>query len=446
MHCKSCEVLIEKKLLRVPGIRKAEVNNKSGIAEISYDSDNLDISAVEQAVKSAGYELGRSASKSWFSRDGMDYAELAAAGTIVLVLYAVLSKTGLLDVAVQAGGKPSFTAVFIIGLTAGISSCMALVGGLVLGLSAEHAVAHPEATSLQNFRPHLFFNSGRLISYALLGGVIGYLGSVFALSQSFLGIITVLVGLLMLILGLSLIGIFPRISGGITFMPKKISKLLGIHREDKEYSHVGALLLGAATFFLPCGFTQAMQLYAVSTGSFAQGAMIMGAFALGTLPMLLGIGWASSYVKGIFGRYFFRIAGIAVIIFGIIGIGNGLAQNGINITLPTITIGGGSTSAVGAKAETVTENGKQIQILRMTEERSGYSPNQLVVKKGIPVRWIVTANYPYSCAASLVVPDLKLAGQLKQGENVIEFTPTDVGTIQFSCSMGMYRGTIQVIE
>ncbi|MFA6006164.1 MAG: sulfite exporter TauE/SafE family protein [Candidatus Paceibacterota bacterium] len=447
MHCKSCEVLIENKLRAIQNIHNIHISHKTGVCQIAYDGENLDMTVVEEAVKSAGYSLGRSASKLWLSNNPMDYAELAASGAIVLLLYAVLSTTGLLDVAIKDEGNASLLTVLIIGLTAGISSCMALVGGLVLGLSAEHAVAHPEATSLQNFRPHIFFNLGRIISYTLLGGVIGYLGSVFLLSQSLLGGITIVVGIVMFVLGLSLVGIFPRISGGIAFMPKRISKMLGIHRDGKEYSHTGAFLMGAATFFLPCGFTQAMQLYAVSTGSFVQGALIMGIFALGTLPMLMGIGWLSAYVKGVVGRYFFRIAGIAVIIFGFLSISNGLAQNGINITLPKIVWpvdNRGSTSATSA--EIITENGKQIQILRMNEERSGYVPNNLVVKKGIPVRWIINATFPYSCAASFIVPSLGIRGLLKEGENIAEFTPTKTGTIPFMCSMGMYRGSIEVIE
>lgn len=446
MHCRSCEILIERKLRRVAGIHEVHINHKNGEATIAYTSDALDMQAVEQAIKLAGYSLGSKASKSWFSHNGMDYAELAASASIVLLLYAVLSKTGLLDSAVASGGKLTLPTILLIGLTAGISSCMALVGGLVLGLSAEHAVAHPEATPLQNFRPHVFFNTGRLLSYTLLGGVIGYLGSIFSLSQSWLGVITVLVGFVMLVLGLSLIGIFPKISGGIAFMPKVISKKLGLHRDGKEYSHTSSVILGALTFFLPCGFTQAMQIYAVSTGSFTQGALIMGTFALGTMPMLIGVGGIASYVKGTAGRYFFKIAGLAVIIFAFLNINNGLAQNGINIPLPKIDLSTVITSRGSTSAEIVTENGKQIQILRMDEVRSGYSPNELVVKVGIPVRWIINATYPYSCAASFIVPDLKIRGMLKEGENILEFTPDKVGDIPFMCSMGMYRGNITVIE
>lgn len=446
MHCKSCEIMLEKHIRRVPNVRAVSVHHKTGLAEISYEGDRPDEAELAQAIKAAGYSLGGSSAasgRSCVSRDPMDYAELAASATIVLLIYAVASRMGWLDLAVAAGGKPSLGTVFLIGLTAGVSSCMALVGGLVLGLAAEHAKLHPAATGMQNFRPHLYFNAGRVVSYALLGGIAGWVGSMIAPSPVLLAALTILVGILMLVLGLSLVGIFPRLGSGIAFMPKRLTKLFGLHADGNEYSHAGALLLGAATFFIPCGFTQAMQLYAVSTGSFVSGFSIMLAFALGTLPMLLGVGWLSSYLKGTLGRYFFRIAGVAVLVFALVNIYNGLGQLGISVPLPQISF---PDSSPAVSAEVSEENGKQIQILRMDEERAGYVPNVLAVRKGIPVKWIITAKYPYSCAAAFTVPSLGIRGFLQEGENIIEFVPETAGEIPFMCAMGMYRGIIQVTE
>jgi sulfite exporter TauE/SafE len=159
--------------------------------------------------------------------------------------------------------------VLIVGLTAGISTCMALVGGLVLGISARFSEKHPEASPAQKFRPHIFFIIGRIISYFILGGVIGLLGKAFQLSGPSLGFLTIIVGVVMLILGAQLTEIFPRLSNGGLTLPSSISKFLGIKKHhQKEYSHTNSVLTGALTFFLPCGFTQAMQLYAMSTGKF----------------------------------------------------------------------------------------------------------------------------------------------------------------------------------
>ena len=89
------------------------------------------------------------------------------------------------------------------------------------------------------------------------------------------------------------------------------------------------LLVGVATFFLPCGFTQSMQLYTLTTGSFLQGGLTMLAFALGTLPVLALMSFSSFSVqtsgkKGIF----FKTAGLIVILFALFNIINSLAAAG----------------------------------------------------------------------------------------------------------------------
>lgn len=201
---------------------------------------------------------------------------------------------------------------------------MALVGGLILGVSARYSEIHPQATTAEKFQPHLFFNTGRILSYTLLGGLLGTLGSAFQLSSSVLGVITILVGLVMLIMGLQLIKIFPWADNIKFTLPKGVSRFLGLKKKQDSYSHTNTFILGALTFFLPCGFTQAMQIYAVSTGNFFSGAMVLGLFALGTTPGMLSIGGISSSVKDGLAELFFKFAGLAVIAFAIFNFSNGL--------------------------------------------------------------------------------------------------------------------------
>jgi plastocyanin domain-containing protein len=87
----------------------------------------------------------------------------------------------------------------------------------------------------------------------------------------------------------------------------------------------------------------------------------------------------------------------------------------------------------------------ETQVIRVTQKAGGYFPSSLTVRRGVPVRLIVTSETAYSCAASLVMPTLGISRDLHRGENVLEFTPTAVGTIPFSCAMGMYRGVINVL-
>jgi len=444
MHCKSCEILIEDKLSEIPEIQKSSVNHKKGVAEIFY-KERPAKQAVEDAVRSAGYTIGVTGKLPWFSQNTSDYKDFGIAFLFVIGFYFFLRESGFSDlVNIGDGAKPtSLSVALLVGLTAGFSTCLALVGGLVLGISARHAEKHPEATPLQKFRPHVFFNVGRILSYAILGGLLGSLGSLLQLSGTTLGVVTIAVGFGMLVLGIKLTGMCPRLETVSFTLPKGLSRLFGISDKQKEYSHKNSLVLGAMTFFLPCGFTQAMQIYAVSTGSFTQGSLIMGLFALGTAPGLLGIGGLTAVIKGIFAKRFFKFSGIVVIALAFFNINNGLNLTDWNFGLASSSI---ETKSGGEKSPDLNvkvENG--VQVIRMTQAANGYSPSQFTIQVGIPVRWIVNSTNQFTCASSLIASKLGIQKNLVSGENVIEFTPKEIGQIPFSCSMGMYRGTFDVV-
>jgi sulfite exporter TauE/SafE/copper chaperone CopZ len=439
MHCRSCEILLEDSISQVQGVKKVRTNYKKGSAEIEYEHIP-DQKEIEKAVNTAGYRLGKEDKKHFFSRNPADYVELAAVGVVVLVVYMLLKTFGILNLDLSANSPSGLAGVLIIGITAGFSTCMALIGGLVLGMSARHAELHPEATVTQKFRPHIFFNIGRILSYILFGGLIGVLGSAITLSSSFLGVLIIIIGGVMLFLGLKLIDIFPRLHNKNIVLPKSISRLLGVSSEVKEYSHTSAFVTGALTFFVPCGFTQAMQLYAISSGSFVQGALIMGAFAIGTLPGIVSIGGLTSTVKGAFARYFFKFAGVVVIALAFFNIGNGFNLTGFSFA-SVVQFTGQEQTAGG---EVRIENGKQI--VEMTQHVSGYSPNSFTIKKGIPVVWKINSTSQFTCAAYISMPAAKIRQPLQAGENIFEFTPTETGTMRFTCSMGMYSGTFTVVD
>lgn len=435
MHCRSCEILVENNIRsKVDGVKKVDVNYRKGLVKIYHDLQTFSDLQVKKAIESAGYSLGVGSKEPFLSKDSMVYIELFFAGGVLLFAYFLMKIFGVFNLSYGFGNSPGLIAVVLVGLTAGVSTCMALVGGIVLGISARHANLHPEATPAQKFRPHLFFNAGRLASYLLLGGVIGLAGSAFRFSPSVLGTLIVAVGIVMFFLGLKLIEVFPRLTS--ISLPKSVSRLFGINRETKEYSHKDSFLSGAATFFLPCGFTQAMQLYAVSTGSFERGSLIMGLFALGTMPGLLGIGGLTAIVKGWFKGYFFKFAGLVIIILGLLNISYGYNLTGI--TFGSIGI------QKQEKLSGTLENGKQV--VKITQSGTGYSPNKVTVRVGIPVQLLVNSTNPYSCSASLVIPKYNIFTGLKEGINKIEFTPTSTGPVKFSCSMGMYTGVINVIN
>ena len=430
MHCASCELLVSGQLKKIHGVKTVHVSQKRGLADITYTGNRPNSAAITQAVQEAGYEIGDKQKLPLISRNGADYKDLAKAAVIVLMIYFFAQRFGLFSMDVGAS-KSGVAVALLVGLVAGVSTCMALVGGLVLSLSARHAEQHPEATPLQKFRPHIYFNIGRIVGYAFLGGVIGLIGKAFNPSANVLGIVTMLIGGVMIFFGLKLIEIFPILRDKNITLPKGIARLFGLQGEVKEYSRKGALVMGTLTFFIPCGFTQAMQLYAVSTGSFWHGMAIMGLFALGTAPGLLGIGGLTSVFKGRRARLLFMTAGLAVIFLGWFNITNGSRLFSLN---------------EGNSALSSVNSDKQEYVVRMTQDARGYSPNSFTVEKGRPIKWIINSTSSFTCAASLVMPAYGISRTLRPGENIITFTPTKIGEIPFSCSMGMYRGKFIVVE
>ncbi|MBI5729378.1 MAG: sulfite exporter TauE/SafE family protein, partial [Candidatus Magasanikbacteria bacterium] len=364
MHCASCEVLIGESVRKVPGVDIVTVNHRRSEAVIQYRGAEPSAPAIRRAVQDAGYEVGQKNKLPWLSSNPRDYKDLLCAAGILFIIYLIAKWLNLFNLDVGPQNTGVIVALFV-GLVAGVSTCMALVGGLVLSLSARHAERHPEATPLQKFRPHLYLNTGRILGYAILGGLTGLVGAAFRPSTNVLGFLTVVIGVVMLFFGLKLVEIFPVLKDKSITLPTGLAKIFGLHQEVKEYSPKSSLVMGALTFFLPCGFTQAMQLYAVSTGSFWQGMAIMGLFALGTAPGLLGIGSLTSIFTGRKARVFFMTAGLAVIILGWTNIVNGGRL-----------FGGGARDAKAAVS-----NG-EAQEVRMTQSGGGYSPNAFTVEKG----------------------------------------------------------------
>jgi len=443
MHCRSCELLIEEKLKEIEHVVEVYVNYRLGEATIHHHEENTpEMHSIRKAIAEAGYEVGTPDKLPLLTKNKREYANLGVAFLILMVTYLVFKSLGLANISFgQNLSSPGWGLIVVIGLVAGFSTCMALVGGLSLGLSSKFAENHPTATPAEKFRPHIFFVIGRILSYILLGGLLGSLGTVFKLSAMANGIITLLVGVAMLLMGLQLINIFPRLNRFKLSLPKGVSRAFGINRKNKEYSHKNSMIMGALTFFLPCGFTQAMQLYAVSTGSFSQGALTMGLFALGTAPGLLSIGGVTSLVRGNFKERFFKVAGLAVIFFGLFNLNNGYTLASLNLG----GVGAGSNQEIVVNDPNVTlENG--VQVVRMIENNGGYSPNKFSIKKGVPVKWIIDAQAPYSCASSIMIPKLGIQKSLTAGENIIKFTPNEVGKLPFSCSMGMYTGVFNVYD
>ncbi len=442
MHCRSCEVLLEEEIGRVPGVSRVHVSHKHGTATVSYDGKAPDDDMLLNAVRAAGYNLSDGKTHSpIFSRDIETYVHILFALGAAFVLYMLANRLGLLNISLGTGNLDvsRIGLVFLVGLTAGISTCAALVGGLVLGVSARYSVLHPELSLRRKFIPHLWFNAGRVIGFGIFGALLGVLGNFFQTSIGFTALLTLVVGLVMVFLGLQLSQVFPRLRAISFTLPKGLGRILGIQKHtNAEYSHRGAFILGTLTFFLPCGFTQAVQLSVIALGSPVPGAIAMSVFALGTMPGLLALGGLGSAVKGTARNLFFALISVVLVIFGFWNVTGGLQLFGVN----TLVF---KENADTLRTERSDVGKTGVRVIRMTQDATGYHPSTFpTLEAGVPVRLIVDSTESYTCATSFVIPQFGIRKQLKPGENIIEFTPKKSGSIPFSCSMGMYRGVFRV--
>jgi sulfite exporter TauE/SafE len=429
--------MVADELRELPGVRGVNVSLKRARAFILSDY-RLDIDDIGRAVRRAGYKLG-TGERPLISRNPRDWT--AALGGIVIagVLFLGFRQLGIDPSKFLSQSENNVSVVaLIMGLTAGFSTCMALIGGLVVGVAARHEKAYPNATRWQNFQPHLAFNLGRIAGFTLFGGLIGLLGSALTFSPVVLGLLTILAGLFMLVIGLQLTGLFPRLTS--FSLPPKLAEKLGIDRQkNANYHPLRAALLGGLTFFLPCGFTQAMQLYAVAAGSWQLSALTMGLFALGTTPGLLLVGGLTSLIKGRRGQIALKIVGVLVAAVAFVSINNGFNLTGFR--LPNF----------GAAAVSISTNipaGNQLAATFLGG--SSFDPTEIRVQAGQSYRLNISAEADgVGCMSTVMLPSLSSAGPwlLRAGETVsIEFAASTPGRYQIVCAMGVPFDLAIVVE
>jgi sulfite exporter TauE/SafE/copper chaperone CopZ len=429
MHCANCELTIERRFRDVPGIVGVFASRDRGGTEIHYRGD-LDIAALRKAVADDGYTVAESDCGPAKRRAGntpRDYIQIAGIFLILAALVFELRQFDLLPRGLGVSDTMSYGLVFLIGLVASVSSCIAVTGGLLVAAAAKYNGATAARPGLQRLKPLIYFNAGRIVSYTLLGGAVGALGSALTLSSETNGVLTLAASAVMILLGLQMLKLLPSVA--LPGMPKFLGHR--IHNLAARNARGGAFMLGAATFFLPCGFTQALQLYVLSQASILTGALTMLAFSLGTLPALLSLSAVSSFARGAFQRYVLKVAGVAVVVLGLMNIQYGMVLTGSGLaSLP----GAGGKMAAADKVEV--KGGKQIAVMRIVG--LDYVPNRFTVEQGVPVEWRIDASEAEACGRILLAPRLGIRTVLSSNStSTVKFTPTETGDFAFNCGMGM---------
>jgi sulfite exporter TauE/SafE/plastocyanin domain-containing protein/copper chaperone CopZ len=418
MHCTSCEGRIEREISKLPGILNVKAVYAKSIVEVEYDSNACSISEIKEAIKKAGYSIG-----------GGSESNKVAGILIIGVAIVLLSKFSAgFDMSSKLQSNVTYFVLFVIGLLTSLH-CVGMCGGIMLSQS----VAKKNNGKLSAIKPTLLYNTGRVISYTILGGIVGALGSVFNVSLKLKAGVAIFAGLFMIIMGFNMAGfsLFRRLHIRMPWSSCKV-------KSKAKTPFVVGLLNG----LMPCGPLQTMQLYALGTGSAMKGALSMFMFSLGTVPLMLFFGMVTGILSKGYTKKILKLSGILVLVLGIIMSNRGLAMAGVNIMPSAFLAPKIASSGSVAKAEI--KDG--VQVVRMTADYNGYNPNVLFVQKGVPVKWIVDGKQITSCNNAIIVPSLGIQKNLVQGENVIEFTPQSSEDINFSCWMGMIRGVIKVVD
>lgn len=312
---------------------------------------------------------------------------------------------------------------FITGLTTGGISCFAVQGGLLASALTEE----------NKKRSTIVFLGAKLAGYTLLGFLLGYLGSGLNISPKIQGWFQIVIGLFMLATAGRLLDIHPIFRYFVIEPPKFVLRLM--RNQSQAKSFFTPAFLGLMTLLIPCGVTQAMMLYAIGTSNPFWGAGILFAFVLGTTPVFFAIGMASGelFKK----KAFNYIAALFILIIGLISINSGQILRGSPHTFQNyyfVIFGSNQTQKVG-------------NVVNIQVANNGYKADVNTLKLGVPVKIILDTKNVTSCARAFTIPELNYSKILPgTGLTEIEFTPTKLGKLTYTCSMGMYSGSFNVVE
>ena len=442
MHCLACEAFIERSILALKGIERVKV---------SLADSNLVIHAVSSKALPSLSKLNQI-----FNQDGYNFSDrpiknsqrskktLAAIGlfTLIILLFFIFERSPLLSF-LYVESSSNLLAYTLFGVAAGFSSCAALVGSLLLAVQ-ESWVDQQSSSPRERLKPLLLFNGARLFSFAVFGGLLGAVGSVFQFSLQASAGLTIIISIMIFIIGMQMLGvkIFQKLS--LNFTGSWISK---VTNQPGLHHNMMPALFGMITFFVPCGFTLIAQSQALRSGNFIDGMAILLSFALGTLPVLVIISLTSVkfHKNPKFASSFRLLSGLLIVFFSIYTI-----SSQVRLMEPSALWVGTSNQALSPtgliNGEAINQD-TEYQLMQMEARGFEYVPDLITIKSGLPTRFEITRNDAIGCANAVyargLYPDVIF---LNPGLNVVEFIAPGPGTYQISCSMWMVNPITVVVE
>ncbi|AHB41711.1 heavy metal transport/detoxification protein [candidate division SR1 bacterium RAAC1_SR1_1] len=422
MHCASCEMIIKDRVENIKGVQVENISAKNGKLDLEIVNENL-LKKINEEIKKAGYTSTTEPTQP--TEQNKKIGTLIIASIVILLLVLLGNKLNIAQHIPSGDGKISYGIALLTGLIASVSTCLAIVGSIVLGFGA---YADNTKGTKGLLKTHLSFHAGRIGGFFVGGAILGLLGQTFSLSLNMTSMVTIIVGIIVVRMGLYILKIVPSISSFGVHLPKKRTEKILTTKNP-----LFAPIVGALTFFLPCGFTLSMQLVAITSGNPLQGGLIMAIFALGTMPVLFALGLGSSYIKEKKFTLLHTIIGAIIIFFGIFMINNGRTLLG---TAPQKPVQEEFSSNIAYETIHIEHDGYQT------------IPEKILLQAGKNYELIITPNSNgRGCMVNMLIPKLdRTIRPIKKDLPIVyRFTNIQKGQYAIVCgTMGMYQGQILV--
>jgi len=316
--------------------------------------------------------------------------------------------------------------IFLTGLTTGGLSCALVQGGLLASIISNKK--DNQVLPLTNFL------IAKLVAHIFLGALLGSLGSTVRLSPIAQGWFQIAISVYLFGVAMSLLDVHPFFRHFIITTPRFLGRL--VKNQSKSETWFAPILLGLFTVFIPCGVTQAMEVIALGTGNPLYGAAIMGAFVLGTSPTFFILGFLYEKLSSALNTKFYILATSLLLIMSLITLNGGLGLVGSIYTFQNFL--------EVSKTDAVVNN--NLQEVTINVYSNGYTPNSINLKKNVSTKLTLKSQNVQGCARAFTIPKMGISKVLPDnGTEIINFVPLNSGPLVFSCSMGMYTGTFNVI-
>ncbi len=335
--------------------------------------------------------------------------------------------------------------MFVLGLGTSLH-CVSMCGPLVLTYAVK---GEEDGPWYRKLTPNLAYQGAKLLSYMLVGLLLGALGGLINLDAA-RPYVYFLAGGFMIVLGLGMTGKVPW-AARLTPRPPLwlMNSLMKLRRKsvtDAQEGHstlATPVTFGLMTGLLPCGPLMAAQVAAAASGSAVTGAAGMAAFALGTAPLMVAFGTAGSLIPRVWKQRMMSVLAIGVILFGVVFINRGLVATGSPVTFLTLQTAVAGSGAPQQTSYTTAADG--VVEIPLVIENTQFVPQVVSIPADTPVRLVVDRREDNACSAQIYLPQLNILADLApNGVTNVDIPATAPGTYTLTCGMSMMSGQLVV--